>query len=133
MAGVGVQRLTRVPWKAQQTPLQLRLVLSASLAACSLLVAGPVFGQSNSTLAPQPALDPTRETVEQTPVPHTALFNPELDGMLANALLWTIYLSLPIGMVVAIRCYDRHTHQQMAKLAEQIATLERIWQKTQTH
>jgi hypothetical protein len=64
-------------------------------------------------------------------VTRTALFSPQLDGMLASGLLWTVYLGLPISMIVAIWCYDQRASEQMVKLVEQIATLERIWQKPQ--
>ncbi|MGC1395000.1 MAG: hypothetical protein WA828_12035 [Coleofasciculaceae cyanobacterium] len=74
--------------------------------------------------------NPTK-TVALTPVKRTAIFTPELDEVLANALLWISYLSLPIGMSVAIWRYDQHARQQMVKLAQQMATLERIWQNPQ--
>lgn len=67
-----------------------------------------------------------------TPVKRTALFTPELDETLANALIWISFLSLPIGMSLAIWRYDQHAREQMVKLAQQMATLERIWQNTQT-
>lgn len=73
------------------------------------------------------------KTVALTPVKRTALFTPELDEILANALIWISFLSLPIGMSVAIWRYDQHAREQMVKLAEQMATLERIWQNPQAH
>ncbi|HEY9890347.1 MAG TPA: hypothetical protein V6D37_00755, partial [Candidatus Sericytochromatia bacterium] len=73
------------------------------------------------------------ETVELTPVKRTAIFSPELDGMLSSGLLWTFYLSLPISVIVAIWRYDQRDREQMVKLVEQVATLERIWQKPQVH
>jgi hypothetical protein len=89
-------------------------------------------GQSNqSTKFEQKTSTGATEIVELTPVTRGALFSPELDGMLASALLWTIYLGLPISLIVAIWCYDQRAREQTAKLVEQVATLERIWQKPQ--
>jgi hypothetical protein len=53
--------------------------------------------------------------------------------MLSSGLLWTFYLSLPISVIVAIWRYDQRDREQMVKLVEQVATLERIWQKPQVH
>jgi hypothetical protein len=89
-------------------------------------------GQSNqSTTFEQKTSTGATEVVASTPVTRTALFSPELDAMLASALLWTVYLGLPITVIAAIWCYDQHTREQTAKLVEQVATLERIWQKPQ--
>ena len=136
-------------------------VLSAGLAAASLLMVTPAFGQTaaNTTSSEKqnltcvtegqrlvcdvqqlgqtsktmifeqkPYVRKASETVELTPIKRTALFNPELDGMLASGLLWAFYLSLPIAVIVAIWRYDRRAREQMAKLLQQVATLERIWQ-----
>lgn len=72
------------------------------------------------------------ETVELTPVKRTALFNPELDGILSSGLLWAFYLSFPIAVIVAVWHYDRRAQNQMVKLVQHMATLERIWQSPQT-
>ena len=89
-------------------------------------------GQLNQSITfEQKAYTGATEVVELTPVTRSALLSPELDGMLATALLWTIYLGLPISVIVAIWCYDQRSREQMVKLVEQIATLERIWQKPQ--
>lgn len=140
-------------------------VLSAGLAAASLLMTTPAFGQTaQNTIAagekqnltcvtegqrlicdvqqPEQAAKTMTfeqksdvgmsEAVELTPVKRTALFNPELDGMLASGLLWTFYLSLPLSVIVAIWRYDQRAREQMAQLLQQVATLERIWQHPQT-
>jgi hypothetical protein len=65
------------------------------------------------------------------PRTQTALLNPALDRLLADILLWTTYLSLPLGLTMAIWRYDRQDQAQMAKTLGQIATLERIWQRTE--
>jgi hypothetical protein len=89
-------------------------------------------GQPNqSTRFEQQTSTGVTEVVESTPVTRTAVFSPELDGMLASALLWTGYLGLPISLIVAIWCYDQRAREQMVKSVEQVATLERIWQKPQ--
>jgi hypothetical protein len=116
-------------------------LLSTGLAVASLLVAHPALGQN------LPIADANHQLLSSTH-PHrseavnedrasaltqrTALFNPELDQMLATILLWTMYLGLPIGLIVAIRYHDRRVHQQMFKLVEQVAILERIW-RSQVH
>jgi hypothetical protein len=71
-------------------------------------------------------------TLELTPVRRTALFNPELDGMLSTGLLWTFYLSLPIVVAIGIWHNNQQNRAQVAKLAQQIATLERIWHSPTT-
>jgi len=78
-----------------------------------------------------PEVEGASETVELTLVQRTALFNPELDESLANGLLWTFYLSLPIAVIVAIWRYDQRDREQRIKLVQQVATLERIWQHPQ--
>lgn len=83
------------------------------------------------TFEQKPYIGKASEAVELTPVKRTALFNPELDGMLASGLLWTFYLSLPLSVMVAIWRYDQRTREQMAQLLQQVATLERIWQHPQ--
>jgi hypothetical protein len=89
-------------------------------------------GQLNQSITfEQKAYTGATEVVELTPVTRSALLSPELDGMLATALLWTVYLGLPISVIVAIWCYDQRASEHMVKLVEQIATLERIWQKPQ--
>ena len=89
-------------------------------------------GQLNQSITfEQKAYTGATEVVELTPVTRSALLSPELDGMLATALLWTVYLGLPSSVIVAIWCYDQRSREQMVKLVEQIATLERIWQKPQ--
>lgn len=90
-------------------------------------------GQAPQTMTfeQKPDAGKASETVELTPVKRTALFNPELDEMLASGLLWTFYLSLPLSLIVAIWRYDRRSREQMAKLLQQVATLERIWQHPQ--
>lgn len=72
------------------------------------------------------------ETVELTPVKRTALFNPEFDEMLSSGLLWAFYLSFPLTVIVAVWLYDRRAQNQMVKLVQYMATLERIWQSPQT-
>lgn len=146
----------------QPRSLPFAAVLSAGLAAASLLMATPAFGQTAAntttssekqnltcvtegqrlvcdvqqlgqasktmTFEQKPYAGKASETVELTPIKRTALFNPELDGMLASGLLWAFYLSLPLVVIVAIWRYDRRAREQMAKLLQQVATLERIWQ-----
>jgi hypothetical protein len=92
-------------------------------------------GQPNQSMTFEQKADTGKasETVELTPVKRTAIFSPELDGMLSSGLLWTFYLSLPISVIVAIWRYDQRDREQMVKLVEQVATLERIWQKPQVH
>ncbi|MBW4658202.1 MAG: hypothetical protein KME15_05980 [Drouetiella hepatica Uher 2000/2452] len=121
---------------------KLAAVLSTGLAA-SLLVTTPALGRDVQPLeqaaetmafAQKSAAVKTSETIEaieSAPVKRTALFNPELDEMLSSSLLWTFYLSLPLSVIVAIWRYDRRACEQMAKLLEQVATLERIWQHPQ--
>jgi len=70
----------------------------------------------------------TNEVTEPTLVTRTALLNPDLDEMLSNILIWTVYLGLPLTMVVAIWSHDRRAREQVVKLAQHITALERIWQ-----
>jgi hypothetical protein len=138
-------------------------VLSISLAAAGLLISTPSFaqdapaeanpskqqlscatvgqrlcdvqkpGQPSQSKTFEPYAGNASKTVASTPVKRTALFTPELDETLANVMLWISFLSLPIGMSVAIWRYDQHAREQMVKLTEQMATLERIWQNTEAH
>jgi hypothetical protein len=130
---------------------QFAAVLGTSLTAIGLLMSTPAFGQSelqNLTCTSegqrlacnvQPAgqsvtfESSTTEAglIELTPVTRTALFSPELDEAFADGLLWLAYLSLPIGLTVAIWRYDRYAREQMTQLVAQVATLERIWQMPQ--
>lgn len=131
------QHLDRFPCQTRSlqltTSFKFAAVLSTGLAAVSLLLANPAFGQTTKamTFEQKPYVGKASEMAELQPVKRTALFNPELDGMLASGLLWTSYLSLPIAVIVAVRWHDQHTREQMAKLVQQIATLERIWQHPQ--
>lgn len=143
--------------RALATTSRLAAALSTGLAIMGLLMAAPALGQQAS--APieseakacatkeqhlvcelqQPGQAPQAKTLEQknhkatvsqASLKRTALFNPELDRMLASGLLWTSYLSLPIIVSVAIWHDDHRVREQMAKLVSQIATLERIWQNS---
>ncbi len=106
--------------------------LTSVTAGQPLVCDAPQPGQLNQSITfEQKAYTGATEVVELTPVTRTALFSPQLDGMLATALLWTVYLGLPSSVIVAIWCYDQRSREQMVKLVEQIATLERIWQKPQ--
>jgi hypothetical protein len=130
---------------------QFAAVLGTSMTAIGLLMATPAFGQSelqNLTCTPEGQrlvcnVQPTGQSttfepstteagaIELTPVTRTALFSPELDEAFSDGLLWLIYLSLPIGLTVAIWRYDRYAREQMTQLVAQVATLERIWQTPQ--
>lgn len=83
------------------------------------------------TFEQKPYVGKASETVELIPVKRTALFNPELAGMLASGLLWVFYLILPIAVIVAIWRYDQRAREQMVRRVQQVATLERIWQHPQ--
>jgi hypothetical protein len=140
-------------------------VVSAGLAAVSLLMATPAFGQIAVTTVTsgkehltcvregqslicnvqQPGEVPRTITFEQKTnsknvgetngqalVTRTALLTPELDKMLSDILIWTVYLGLPLTMVVAIWSHDQRAREQMVKLAQHITTLERIWQHPPT-
>jgi len=93
----------------------------------------PRQATQTTTFEQKPYGGKASEAVELTPVKRTALFNPEIDGMLASGLLWMFYLSLPLSVIVAIWRYDQHAREQMAQLLQQVATLERIWQRPQAH
>jgi hypothetical protein len=131
--------------------VQFAAVLGSSLTAIGVLMATPAFGQSelqNLTCTSEGQhlvcnVQPSDQAVtyesstteagaiELTPVTRTALFSPEFDEAFANGLLWLTYLSLPIGLTVAIWRYDRCAREQMTQLVAQVATLERIWQTPQ--
>jgi hypothetical protein len=89
---------------------------------------------------PMPSIENTVENAANTnaeevsdSTARTALLSPRLDAMLSSSLLWLFYLSFPVSIIVAIWWHDRRSREQIAKLAQQVATLERIWQQPQTH
>jgi len=108
---------------------QLSCVAEGHRFVCDLQESGQVSQTLN--FEQNPEVEGASETVELTLVQRTALFNPELDESLANGLLWTFYLSLPIAVIVAIWRYDQRDREQRIKLVQQVATLERIWQHPQ--
>ncbi|MEO8893064.1 MAG: hypothetical protein ABI417_16365, partial [Coleofasciculaceae cyanobacterium] len=128
--------LFATPTFAQDTPAavnpskqQLSCVTEGQRLICD--VQKPGQPSQSKTFEQQSYTGNASTTVALTPVKRTALFTPELDETLANALLWITFLSLPIGTSVAIWRYDQHAREQMVKLTEQMATLERIWQNPQ--
>ncbi|HEY9626279.1 MAG TPA: hypothetical protein V6C84_03170 [Coleofasciculaceae cyanobacterium] len=118
-----------------------RLFKGLSICLAGLLLAAPVMTPeatasvfSSQTIGfEQTALAKASTDPEPSSVTRTALLSPEMDAMLANTLLWTIYLGLPLGIIVAVWRYDQRDRERMAKFIEQIATLERIWQNPHAH
>jgi hypothetical protein len=123
---------------------RLAPVVGIGAAAISLLTSMPALGQQDSAnfsahkrsvqimrLEQKASVSRVIETIEPAPVKRTALLSPALDERLANTLLWISYPGLPISLIVAIWHHDRRAREQMAKLLQQIATLERIWQHPQ--
>lgn len=92
------------------------------------------IGQAPKTIAfeQKPHAGKASQTLELTPVTSTALISPELDERIANVLLWAFYLSFPASAIAAVWCYDRRAREQTAVLVQNIAALERIWQRPQT-
>ncbi len=55
------------------------------------------------------------------------------DELISNALLIFLYLALPASFGLLIWQHDKRRQEQLARLIEQIATLERIWQRNPQH
>ncbi|NUN67456.1 hypothetical protein HCU40_22800 (plasmid) [Pseudanabaena biceps] len=55
------------------------------------------------------------------------------DELISNALLIFLYLALPASFGLLIWQHDKRHKEQLAKLIEQIATLERIWHQDPQH
>lgn len=123
------------------SPSRLFKGLSIGLAAAGLLLASPVLtleATASVLLSPAVGFEQTAPAkastdLEPSSVTRTALLSPEIDEMLVNSLLWTIYLGLPLGIIVAVWRYDQRDRERMAKFIEQIAMLERIWQNPHAH